>query len=469
MNRLLTTLLLLCFATTSILAQKVIIYFDDNLSTTPSVSKAALKYNKDFAYSFTFDDATNDAYTHALPVFQGGKVQNTMYPTLFFTDGCGNDIPFKAGIAWNSANAAGIDVHTGEVKDLLTWKQLDTLYDFGWDVLNHSYSHKSKWFANMSRADYTNEILKNQTEVKAKTRKKIEMPAFVVPAGDDGYQNMALELGNKIVFDQTAGVIGYGGLAVDGDINLYNQKVHRQLLEESLTSFNFLDKAATKSTVTNHFWYNEFTHRVDQTTGAFNFEIFKNHIQRAANTWGKTGSDRMWMAPLQEVFEYLVLRQTVKYSTQIVGKTLEINFDVTQIPAWLRRKPLTLVVNSTVNFSRVDVPPTIGKTFKGTGINKIINLDFTNFTNPTPTKDMSTPSVFRLFPNPTGDILTIEPLFDMSEIVELSVVDVSGKTVKTARFKEKSYNLDVKTLSAGLYFISLKQGEHIYTDKFIKK
>lgn len=469
MNRLLTTLLFLCLATTSILAQKVIIYFDNSLSTTPSVSKAALKYNKDFAYSFTFDDATNDAFTHALPVFQGGKVQNSMYPTLFFTDGCGNDIPFKAGIAWNSANAAGIDVHTGEVKDLMTWKQLDTLYDFGWDVLNHSYSHKSKWFGNMSQADYTNEILKNQTEVKAKTRKKIEMPAFVVPAGDDGYQNIALELGNKIVFDQTAGVIGYGGLAVDGDINLYNQKVHRQLLEESLTSFNFLDKAATKSTVTNHFWYNEFTHRIDQTNGAFNFEVFKNHIQRAANTWGKAGSDRMWMAPLQEVFEYLVLRQTVKYSTQIVGNTLEITFDVTQIPAWLRRKPLTLVVNSTVNFSRVDVPQTIGKTFKGTGVNKIINLDFTNFTNATPTKDVSAPSVIRLFPNPTGDILTIEPLFEMSETIELSVLDVSGKIVKTARFKEKSYNLDVKTLSTGLYFISLKQGKRIYTDKFIKK
>ena len=469
MTRLRIILLLLCATTQFITAQKVIIYFDDNLSSPPSLSKAALKYNKDFAYSFTFDDATNDAFTHALPLFQGGNVQNTTLLPLFFTDGCGNDIPFKGGIAWNTANPSGMDVHTGEVKDQLTWKQLDTLYDWGWDVLNHSYSHKSRSTTTMLPSDYINEILKNQTAVRANTRKKIEMTVFVVPSGDDNYQNVALEVGNKIVFDQSAGVTGYGGLSVEGDVNLNNPKIHRQLLEESLSSLNNLDKAAAKSSPTTHFWYNEFTHHIDQTTGTFTFDVFKNYMQRAANTWGKNGSDRMWMAPLQEVFEYLVSRQTVKYSTQVVGKTLEISFDLSQVPTWLRRKTLTLVVNSSINFSRVDAPPTVTKTFKGIGTTKIVNIDFTNFTGSTAAKDITPPSVFRLFPNPTGDILTIETLFETKGDIELTVSDSSGKKVKTAHFKENDYNLDVKTLSTGLYFISLQQGKQVYTDKFFKK
>jgi Secretion system C-terminal sorting domain/Polysaccharide deacetylase len=471
MNRLLTTLLFLGLCTHVLLAQKVIIYFDDAFLSSPSVSKAALKYNKDFAYSFTFDDATSDAFTHALPLFQGGKVQNTTLLPLYFTDGCGNNISFKAGIAWNTANPMGIDVHTGNVAEQLTWKQLDTLYDVGWDVLNHTYSHKNR-FDNLTMlpSDYINEIVKNQTAVKANTRKKIEMPVFVVPSGDDLYQNVAFDVGHKIVFDQSANTIGMGGLGVNGDFNLNNLKIHRQLLGESVNNITNLDKVATKSSPTNPIWYNEFTHRIDQTVNGVNtFDLFKTYMQRVANTWGKNGTDRLWMASLQEVFDYIVFRQTVKYTSQVVGKTLEINFDLSQVPTWLRRKCLTLMVNSNTLFNRVDVPPTVIKTFNGVGTTKIVNLDFSIYTGSTHTQDLANPSVFHLFPNPASDILTIQPLSEMAEMCEITLTDASGKILKAARFSSKSYDLDVKMLPAGLYFMSLKQGGSIFTDKFIKK
>ena len=133
-------------------AQKVTIFFDSASSTTPSVSKAALRYDKDFAYSFTLDDGTADAFTHALPLLQGGVIKDfeSTFSPLYYTDGCGNDIVFKAGIAWNSANSQGVDTHTGDVKGYLSWGQLDTLYNAGWDVFNHSFSHKSQWIAPMS-------------------------------------------------------------------------------------------------------------------------------------------------------------------------------------------------------------------------------------------------------------------------------------------------------------------------------
>jgi peptidoglycan/xylan/chitin deacetylase (PgdA/CDA1 family) len=450
-------------------AQKVLIYFDDNLATPPSVFKAILKHNKDFAYSFTFDDGTSDVFSHVLPLFQGGKVQNSTFLPLYYTDGCGNDIPFRGGIAWNSVNPTGVDVHTGEVKEQLTWKQLDTLYDKGWDVFNHSYSHRARWTTPMLAIDYYNEIVKNQTAVKAKTSKKIEMPVFVVPSGDDNYQDVALELGNKIVFDQASGLKGIGGFTLSGDLDLEKLKLHRQIVDESLNYSNILDKVAAKSTSTTPIWYNEFTHRIDATAGAFNFEVFKNHLQKAANTWGKNGTDRMWMAPLQEVYEYLVFRKTIKFTSQVVGKTLEINFDLSQVPTWLRRKVLTLVINSNTNYSRVDVPETIIKTFKGTGETKILNLDFTNAPRSTATIEHTPNSLFRLFPNPVGDILNLEMLHETTENIDVTVFGVLGKKVIKARFHEKSSRFDVKTLPTGLYFISVKYKNQIFSDKFFKK
>ena len=83
---------------------------------TPSVSKAILRFNKDFAYSFTLDDATDDAFTTVFPLFKGGIIKpiNLKTAGLFFTDGCGNDVPFRAGVAWNTAGQAG-DIHGGDV------------------------------------------------------------------------------------------------------------------------------------------------------------------------------------------------------------------------------------------------------------------------------------------------------------------------------------------------------------------
>ena len=449
------------------LAQKIVINFETAPTATPSVSKAALKYNKDFAYSLTFDDGTVDAFTHVLPVLKGGFIQGQgNFNPLYYTDGCGNNQVFRAGVAWNSVNFNNIDVHTGEVKNLLTWKQLDTLYDNNWDVMNHSFSHRSRFFFPMTQADYQNEIVKNIEMVKAKTRKAIDMTMFVAPNGDDGYLNTALQLGQKATFDQSAATIGYSGIQVDADLPS-GLKLHRQLMEESLLSLNFLDKNANRSVNGTHFWYNEFTHGIDQISGQFTFYSFVSHMNRIMNTYGKGGSDRVWMAPLQEVFEYLTFKQTAKFAVKHNGKALEVTFDLTQIPTWLRRKTLTLVVNTPQTFSKVDVPAGVTTTFNGTSTVKIINLDFTAFTA-TPTQEV-TPSVFKVFPNPSFDNVTIELKDVVTLDTELSVVDITGRIVIKEKMAGKIQQLNTSGLSKGIYFIQLKQGNQAYAHKFVKQ
>jgi Secretion system C-terminal sorting domain/Polysaccharide deacetylase len=469
--RLLFTIITIIFCTILSFSQKVVIHFDNN-PTTPSVSKATFKYNKDFAYSFTLDDATVDAFTCAYSIFNGGKVAaiNANYDGLFQTDGCGNSIPFRAGVAWNTANIYGEDVHNGNLKNALTWGQLDTLIDSGWDVFNHSFSHKSRWFGTMNHTDYVNEIQQNITAVKQKTKRKFDLNAFVVPSGDDIYQDIALEMGQKIVFDQRGDVTGIGGLTVTDNMRLDNLKIHRQLLEENFNSSNRFDSLINLSQNGKHIWYNEFTHRIDnfQGTGGVNFYTFFSYMKNIAEAHGKNGTDRVWFAPLQEVYEYLLTKQNITYTTTSNGKDLDLNFNQKNVPKWLRRNVLTLLVNSETNFSSVDVPAGVKVSFKGIGKNKIINLDFTDYVPSTPTSvSESTPSVFFAFPNPTGDTLTVDLENETGEY-DYTIIDFFGKKHITGKIRNKRTNLNVQSLQNGSYILSLTKGNKVFSHKFVK-
>jgi hypothetical protein len=460
------TLALIALSSCVALAQKVTIKFD-GIPTSTSVSKAKLKYNKDFAYSLTFDDATDDAITTILPIFRGGKVagNNTTYAPLTYTDGCGNAVPFKSGLGWNTANLAGIDIHIGNAPGILTWKQLDTLYDFGWDVFNHTYSHKALATNQMSPQDYIDEIAKNNTAVRQRTKAKIEMPIFIPPSSDTNYHPKVFQAGHKLVFDQQGSFTGYKGLQVDADISRNSLVIHRQGLEESVNEYHRLEATADKSINGKHFWYNEFTHRIDDFQwGGYRFNLFKNYMQRIANTYGKTGSDRMWMAPLQEVYEYLIMRQLADYALQVSGRDMIINFDLNRIPSWMRRKTVTLVVNSNVNFSNVEVPAGVIVTFKGQGATKLINLDFTNWKKGTPVEDISVPLV-QVKPNPVVDNLELgleEGTWDVQVFNEMGQL-----VLEKYDFKAKA-RLNVSFLNQGMYFMLMRRGDEAHRTKFVK-
>ena len=456
-------------------AQKISLFFITTPASTPSVSKAVLRYDKDFAYSYTFDDATIDAFTAGLPVMRGGLVSGNgaTFPGLFYTDGCGNSLPFCGGIAWNTANQYGIDVHTGNVAAQLRWGQLDTLYEAGWDVMNHSYSHKSRWTFPMTPTDYLDEIEQNDIAVRNKTRRRIEMPVFVVPASDDYYGNSAFALEHKIVFDQSANTLGYGGLRVDTLQNLSGLKVHRTDLFDVFRNMvpRFIDSVALKSRNGVKIWYSEFSHRIDEFNTAatnYNFYYFKAHLESIANQYGKTGQDRMWMAPPQEIYEYLIMRKTLNFTPQLVSNRLDISFNLQQVPTWLRRKTITLVVNSTTDFNRIDVPSGVKMTFKGTGNQKIINLDFTDFK--VATKDVKTdPSVLQLFPNPVKNILIVNLETIKTEKIEASIFDISGKLIFQKEFEQPNFQMSTADFPSGLYFMRVRQGEVFFRQKFVKQ
>lgn len=451
-------------------AQKISI-----LLTSPApdafVSVAPLKYNKDFAYSFTWDDAYDDAYTCAFHILNGGRVplNDVLYSQLFYTDGCGNKIPFRGGIAWNSDNTLGIDVHTGNVSDRMTWKQLDTLYATGWDVFNHSYSHKSNATQVMTPTDYKNEIILNPPSLLQNTVAKIETPMFVVPFGDTNYVNYARNQGYNAVFNQSGDVIGYGGLNIDKDIDFSNV-IHRQLLEESLTSLHFLDSVALRSQKGVHTWYNEFTHRIDDVSSTgFNFYIVNNYFNKIANTYGAVGNgkDNIWMAPLQEVTEYLTMRKNLAFQTKINASEVEVNFDFSKVPNWFRRNNITLLLTNTANIARIDVPKNWTVTYQIRGTNKIINIDFGNAPFITATQNIESLYDLKIFPTIADDEIQVQTLYDLAE-AKFKITDIFGRSFAVnPKISGANLKLDVSNFSTGYYILSLTSKNKIYSERFV--
>ena len=61
--------------------------------------------------------------------------------------------------------------------------------------------------------------------------------------------------------------------------------------------------------------------------------------------------------------------------------------------------------------------------------------------------------MINFYPNPTGNVLTIESNAAFNKI---KVYDILGKLVETAQFQDsKSYLLDVKNYLNGIYFIQV--------------
>ena len=79
---------------------------------------------------------------------------------------------------------------------------------------------------------------------------------------------------------------------------------------------------------------------------------------------------------------------------------------------------------------------------------------------------------FSIFPNPAKDVLNVTFETNESSDVTITITDVLGKTIlnQTNSYSEgqQTEPLDVSRLNKGYYFISIRNGDHVRTMKFIK-
>ncbi|KUJ62291.1 hypothetical protein AR687_09785 [Flavobacteriaceae bacterium CRH] len=292
-----------------------------------TVEPSALKFNKHLAYSFTVDDGYRSAYLTAFPLFNGGKISGPMINEwkndqggdgtnakgLFYSDGFGNKIPFKLGLAINGSTIGDFSAFRGH----LSWAEVKEMYEAGWDVLNHGFHHATKHGTN-----FLAEVTENAASIKQNLG--FTMSHFVVPGGesDPGYQ---LEYEKDALANGSFSVASYLGsgpvIDVKEKVNLDKMIYARTFVQSSKDTIGFktMDRfLATFDSIaklSNPIWYNEFTHGVGNGNLwnlSMRFPDFKYYMTAIAKKYGSKGNDSIWMAPWQEVYEYIWLRDRIK-------------------------------------------------------------------------------------------------------------------------------------------------------------
>jgi peptidoglycan/xylan/chitin deacetylase (PgdA/CDA1 family) len=334
-------------------------------STAPvKVKLAPLKYNKHLAFSFTLDDGYRSAFTCAYPLLNGGTVSSSIpdeyynnqggdgqySPGLFYSDGCGNKIPFKLAVAING----GIVYDHPENRARLSWPEVKQLYQSGWDLLNHGYHHLSK-----HGTDYYSEVVQNIAIIQQQLG--FTMTQFVVPGGehDAGYEHEYEKDAFKTGAFAVASYVGKGpAIPVDKPVDPTNLIYARDFIQSNKDSVNLpaIDKQLSKldslMNLPQPTWYNQFTHSVGDRN-LWNLSLlypeFKYYMTAINQKYGSAGTDNIWMAPWQEVYEYIWLRDRTKISIRQHGKTATIKLELPEIPVNFRYAALSLqvIANST--------------------------------------------------------------------------------------------------------------------------
>lgn len=310
-----------------------------------SVEKAQLRYNKRFAMSFHTDDGIADVYTVGFPFFTGIGGPSKNYSGLFFTDGCGNDISFKISSAIFSFSVYNKeDMHkSGNTYNTVSWPQLDTMYRNGCGIYNHGFTSD----APTGRDEMAYSIRRNESYIRRSlintVPEGVKTRVLVNPNGLPDYSPAAFSLGYRYAFRMGAwALMPETGMNVS-TFNTWDKPLElNRVLAESTNVKQLADQLRNRSIDGAHYWMPVFTHRIIEDYPLQTFYSDWNYI---ANTYGKNGSDEIWMASEEEILNYLLVRQRVDLDYGLKDNSLIITLKG-HLPPDLRFYPLTLVVST---------------------------------------------------------------------------------------------------------------------------
>lgn len=379
-----------------------------------------LKYNKKFAYSYTFDDSLDDGYDPAFIYMNGGysTYLGQYFGGLYFTDGTGNNVPFRAGLAWYSRNSSNYsDIHIN-TPSYITWDELQELSDNGWDIFNHGYTSASVTDPDYvyyvgdpgghatGTLDYSYELTQNNAEVASHVNLKnnagisvgaFQMSQVVLPNGDTNYTQPAFDNNYKAIYNQSNDFFINGSTTTIPDLIDTSQVISynpyfmtRWFDYESRylsggefpgALFNRVDQLAALSTGSHHYWGHSFTHQLTTSlypndwNGGMTFTSWKSLMDHIENTYGRFGDDSAWVAGAEEVYDYNIVKQNTVLNQSLVGNQLTIEFDTSAVPTDLRHYALSILVDSNTAIS--DISYGTDFTHHTANINTgLINLDW---------------------------------------------------------------------------------------------
>lgn len=446
-----------------------------NSSEKVEVVPAALKYNKDFAFSFTFDDALIDAFDLAFRLFNGGlsPVDGKTYPGLYYTDGCGNQLPFTASIAWYTMNNQGADIHKSVSSGHITWSQALQLHHSGWTFLNHSYDHSDK----QEDIDYSWQLNQNNLKFFAETGQYLNY--VIPPGGNANYIQPAFDLGALAVFTSNASYAQSSGHPIKVDDNVTNGKPvfwrnHINSDDDTLEglkvqAIELFDDAGTE----NHLWWNEFTHRVQYELygGSVKFEDFKEYMEYLESLYGAKGNDKGLFANSIEVFEYLKVRDNIVINFNQNENILEIDLDYAACPQILRYYDISLLISG-ADIQTIEAIDAGQVCYSNDTDYSLINIKLPDsyFTG-TQDLDISYSRDWLIYPNPAKDYIIISSKNLISDDIEIIMLDFAGHQIPTLVQSHGTtsvrVNIDSRSINTGYYLLLAYQNGRIVLNEKI--
>lgn len=340
-----------------------------------TVNKAPLKYNKDFALSLQIDDGNISLFSIGYPFFEGLDGN----PGLFYTDGCGNSHSFKMSSAlyvFNSNGINGPDIHTGNWPEQLTWEQLDTIYSHNWGILNHGVNGNNS--SDPSFMNYS--IRRNRSYIRRKmynlTDGGVLTNVVVNPGGNSNYTIPAFNNGNiSALYTNTISPIGNNGGDVNNDTVDWTQP-HRlnRKVADATDVISLVNGLASSSVGGANYWCPIFTHSLSS-----DYTSFVSDFNTIANTYGSNGLDNILMATVEEIQDYLIVRDATTLNYNLAGTTLLITYSG-EVPDNLLYYSSSIVINSDAAISSITVDGATDYTYTGIGqTDALINLNWDGY------------------------------------------------------------------------------------------
>jgi len=78
----------------------------------------------------------------------------------------------------------------------------------------------------------------------------------------------------------------------------------------------------------------------------------------------------------------------------------------------------------------------------------------------------STTNIFRLYPNPANDLLTIET--EYPDHFSIEITSLNGQQILPAAMEGTKHQIDLSSFPKGAYFITIRSKDFVATRKIIK-
>lgn len=251
-------------------------------ATLGAVAVTALRDDKRWAFSLTFDDGYVETYTNGRRYLERWNYQGGVPLVGRFLD----------------RNQIGVYTYMNDA-------QAQELYQAGWGIYNHTYSHQyASYFPNPAAA--LNDVAAAQTRISQAVNPVA--PGFRSTVFTAPYVDMAWL---PIVRDNAAALgmylfQGTGSQIRQVDTVNFGANGSLSIGRNGIRHIDpDIDTAHSLVTIypQNHYWLSLHTHIVDPGC-----DPVETSIDYLARNYGVAGADEVWVAPADRIHQYLLLR-----------------------------------------------------------------------------------------------------------------------------------------------------------------